>query len=74
MRIYRVEATSAEGEHRIKFAGTQADARQAKAQLVIELGVKKKDVETKEVEVPVAKPKFLEFINGFVAEIMEGDE
>lgn len=72
MRAYRVEAQAPPKEPGgatrkvFRFAGTNADARQARDAMVNDYGVKKKEVEIEETEIPTAKAELIEFINGLV--------
>jgi hypothetical protein len=61
MRCYLVE-----GGGRKRYAGTQAEARSARDEIMDQTKVKKKDVSINEAEVPVAKNELLEFINGLL--------
>lgn len=71
MRCYLVTGPGAK-----RYASTNADARATRDELVEQLGVKKKDVDIEQVDVPTAKAELLEFINGLCAELDEkaGDE
>lgn len=71
MRAYKV---SAEGMFR--YAGTQADARAARDEIVEALGCKKKDVEIEEAEIPTGKEGLLEFVNDLaeLADVTDSDE
>jgi hypothetical protein len=53
--------------HVRKFAGTQAEARQARETIVNDYGVKKSDVEIEEVEIPTAKSELLGYLNDLIA-------
>lgn len=66
MRCYLVTGPGAK-----RYASTNADARATRDQLVEQLGVKKKDVDIEQVDVPTAKAELLEFINGLCAELDE---
>lgn len=63
MRCYKVFT---EGMKR--FAGTQAEAREWRDEIVEALGCKKKDVEIEELDVPTGKEGLLEFINELAEE------
>lgn len=58
MRCYLVKGPGAK-----RYAGTNADARVTREDLVAKLGCKKKDVEIEPTDIPVAKADLLEFIN-----------
>lgn len=64
MRCYRIE-----GGGRKRYAGTAADARQTRDDIMEETGVKKKDVSINEDEVPDDKAGKLQFINELCAEL-----
>ena len=68
MRAYKVIATDGEFQLGFRFAGTSADARATRDQLVEQFGVKKKDVTIEDCEIPTAKAELLEFINTLVAD------
>jgi hypothetical protein len=51
-----------------RYASTNADAKTTRDELVEQLGAKKKDIEIKQVDVPVAKAELLEFINALCVE------
>jgi hypothetical protein len=63
MRCYLVKCPGAK-----RYAATNADARTTREELVEQLGVKKKDIEIEQTDIPVAKADLLEFINGLCAE------
>jgi hypothetical protein len=50
-----------------RIASTNADARAVREDLMETFGVKKKDVEIENHEVPVAKPDLLSYINDLLA-------
>lgn len=64
MRVYLVE-----GGGRKRYAGTNADARSTRDDIMEETGVKKKEVTISEAEVPDDKPGKLQFINELCAEL-----
>lgn len=64
MRAYLVQAKG-----RKRYAGTQADARTTRDDFVEELGVKKKEVDIEEVDIPYDKGGMLQFINELCAEL-----
>jgi len=63
MRCYLVKGPGAK-----RYASTNADAKTTRDELVEQLGVKKKDIEIEQTDIPVAKAELLEFINGLCAE------
>jgi hypothetical protein len=67
MRAYKVTAKDGDEVLGTRYAGTQADARTKRDELVEQFKVKKGQVETEETEVPMAKAELLEFINGLAA-------
>lgn len=69
MRCYLVKGSGAK-----RYAGTQADSRNKREELVELLSCKKKDVDITEAEVPTAKADLLDFINGLCEEIDEKPE
>lgn len=58
MRCYVVEAGGLK-----KYAGTQAEARQVKAELAVRASIKEREVTVTETDVPLAKADLLAFIN-----------
>lgn len=66
MRCYLVT-----GGGRKRFAGTAADSKEVRDTIVEETGLKKKDVEIEQVEVPTSKTELLEFINELCEELDE---
>lgn len=71
MRCYLVTGPGME-----RYAGTRADARTKRDELVEQLGSKKKDIKIEQVEVPTAKAELLDFINGLAskADAVEAEE
>lgn len=67
MRVYEVSVIEDDEVLGTRYAGTQADARATRDELMSKFGVKKKDVSIKEIEVPTDKAGLLEFINGVAA-------
>ena len=57
-----------------RIAGTNALSRTARQEMVDEHGVKKKDVQITEIDVPMAKPKLIEYINNILTELDTPDE
>ena len=76
MRAYQVTAKDGDTVLGTRYAGTQADARAKRDELMAQFDVKKSAVETEEVEVPVAKSELLEFINELAskADAVEAEE
>lgn len=68
MRAYKITAQDSDGVLGTRYAGTNAQAREVRDQLVGQFGVKKKDVTIEDAEIPTAKADLLEFINELVAE------
>ena len=66
MRAYVVKNTVSGAK---RFAGTQAEVRETKA----EMG-DKKDLSVEEVDVPMAKAELLNFINGLLNQTEETEE
>lgn len=65
MRCYKVVSNG-----RIRFAGTQADARQVKKDFIDIFGVKSNTVVVEEIEVPTAKKDLLCFINDIQSQVV----
>lgn len=63
MRCYKIQVKKDGDIVATRFGGTAAQTRDMKATLVEEFGVKKKDVESEEIDIPMAKADLLEFIN-----------
>lgn len=76
MRAYQVTAKDGDTVLGTRYAGTQADARTKRDELVETFDVKKNQVTIDEVEVPVAKADLLEFINELAskADAVEAEE
>jgi hypothetical protein len=69
MRCYLVTVQNTDGETIARrLASTNADARAVREDLMETFGVKKKDVEIADHEVPVAKPDLLGYLNGLLTE------
>ena len=74
MRAYRVstEIPPAKGAEvqvsttKVQYAGTNAEARQARETMVNDYNVRKKDVIIEEVDIPTAKSELLGFINDLI--------
>jgi len=64
MRCYTVTTRTSPPLKR--FAGTQADAKKTRDQLMVDADVKKKDVVIEETEVPVAKAALIQFLNDLI--------
>lgn len=64
MRCYLIE-----GGGRKRYAGTNADARSTRDDIMEETGVKKKDVTISDADVPDDKAGKLQFINELCAEL-----
>lgn len=69
MRAYKVTAKDGDTVLGTRYAGTQADARTKRDELMAQFDVKKRQVEMEEVEVPMAKAELLEFINLLASEV-----
>lgn len=70
MRCYLVTVPAVkDGKQPKRYAGTQADARKVREELVEEFDVKKSSITIEEVEVPTAKAELLAFINGLCKEV-----
>jgi hypothetical protein len=76
MRAYQVTAKDGPTVLGTRYAGTQADARTKRGELMAQFDVKKNQVTIDEVEVPVAKADLLEFINELAsqADAVEAEE
>jgi hypothetical protein len=77
MRAYQVTAKEGDQVLGTRFAATQALARDTRDELVAQFEVKKSAVDIEEVEIPMAKPDLLVFINELSAKsdaVEEGDE
>ncbi len=76
MRAYQITAKDGDTVLGTRYAGTQADARTKRDELVETFDVKKNQVTIDEVEVPVAKADLLEFINELAskADAVEAEE
>ncbi len=61
MHCYEVKCKFAK-----RIAGTNALARSTRQEMVDEHGVKKKEVEITEIDIPMAKPKLIEYINNIL--------
>lgn len=68
MRAYKVTASDDEGVLGTRYAGTNALARETRDQLVVQFGVKKKDVVIEDEDIPTSKNELFEFINELLAE------
>jgi hypothetical protein len=66
MRAYKVVFTDTEAIVHARYAGTQADARTERDAFVNDFGVKKSAVEIEEIEIPMAKPELLAWINALL--------
>lgn len=76
MRCYKVSAVvEVESDNEkvektvIEYAATKADARLVRDEFVDKYDTKKKDVTIENAEIPTAKSKLLEFINGILKEV-----
>jgi hypothetical protein len=74
MRAYQVTAKDGDKVLGTRFAGTQADSRSTRDNLMEQFDVKKSAVEIEEVEIPMAKPDLLGWINELSAksDVAEG--
>lgn len=69
MRLYKISTTlsdAAESKRVTKFVGSQVEAASVRKDLVAQ-GVKRKDIESIEVEVPTDKAGLMEYLNKLVA-------
>lgn len=71
MRAYLVSAQPQGSTVKFLIASTQADAKEKRDELVDDLGIKKKDVNIEEIEIPNSKQKLLDFINEQITEAYE---
>lgn len=67
MRAYKVVAKDGDTVLGTRYAGTQADARAKRDELVEYFNVKKNQVETEEAEIPYGKAELLAFVNELAA-------
>lgn len=63
MRAYQVTVKNGDKVLGTRFAGTQAESRSTRDELVTQFDVKKSAVEIEEVEIPTAKPDLLVWVN-----------
>lgn len=68
MRLYLVSGPGAK-----RYAGTQADARKARQEIVDKIDCKKAEVTIEEVDVPTSKPGLLETLNALAKEADLGE-
>lgn len=71
MRAYLVSAQPQGSIVKFTIASTQADAKEKRDALMDELGVKKKDCNIEEIEIPNSKQELLEFINEQISDAYE---
>lgn len=71
MRAYLVSAQPQGSTVKFLIASTQADAKEKRDELVDDLGIKKKDVNIEEIEIPNSKQELLDFINEQITEAYE---
>lgn len=69
MRCYKVIAKDGDDTVAFRFAGTSADARTTRDELVESTGLKKKNVEIEQTEVPVAKAELIGFLNEMATQL-----
>lgn len=62
MKLYKTTITR-NGVDTYSWQGSQADAA-SRRRVAVESGVKRKDIETVEVEIPTTKPGLLDWLNG----------
>lgn len=77
MRTYQVTAQEGETVLATRYGSTQADAREKRDALVEQFSIKKSQVTIEEVDVSLAKPELLAFINELAAKadaVEEGAE
>lgn len=67
MRCYKITAGS-----KVRYAGTQADARERRNMLAEQQGVK--DAKFEQVEIPLAKAELLDFLNSELEQAEERTE
>lgn len=63
MRLYKVSADVTEAQTVAKWAGSMAEARAAKKEIIAEHGVKQSAVSMDETDVPTNKAGLLEWLN-----------
>lgn len=67
MRCYTVKALGKDGRPKgVRYAGTNADAKEVRESLMATFGLKKKDVVIDTAEIPVAKAELLAFVNNLL--------
>jgi len=79
MRAYKVTTATEEQDGQgvsvltthTQFAGSMAEVRAVRDTYVEELGVKKKDVDVEEVDIPTSKTELLPFLNNLMKELAE---
>jgi len=67
MRAYKVIAKFEGDVVGTRFAGTAADSKTKRDELMEQFDIKKKDVEIEDCEIPTAKAELLDFINEVAA-------
>lgn len=70
MRAYKIVAVDGDTTLATRLAGTQADAKTTRDELMEQFDVKKNSVTIEEEEVPMDKPSLLAYINA----ILEGQD
>ena len=68
MRAYKVIAVDGAAQLGFRFAGTAAESKIKRDELVAQFSIKKKDVSIEDCEVPTGKAELLEFLNTMAAE------
>lgn len=68
MKAYKVQAVEGDVVVATRYAGSQAQVRELRDQLMEQFDVKRKQVSSEEVEIPTGKAELLEFINTVAAE------
>lgn len=67
MRLYKISVVSDDTNIKPMWVGTQADAAAAR-KVFMELGAKRSQLATEEIEVPTAKAGLIDFLNGLEAQ------
>lgn len=62
MKLYKITANQV-GAPVAQFVGSQAEASKLRKELVSDLGFKRADISTEEVDVPTSKKELIEWLN-----------
>lgn len=64
MKLYKISTQHPEGNNKLVWVGTQADAAKTRKGLVEVDGFKRAQIATEEIDVPTDKAGLLAFLNG----------